>query len=264
MVHPAELDVADDVVEGLEEPLRRTGALEVAGSLRDVARQIGTAVARPVDERVPRLTVGGDGREAHRAVLVALVVGLDEHCRAGPPGLRDAAVDVGHLEGDVDDPVAVGGLVCDERTVGVDGALKDEPDRPRAQHERLVIAVAVLGPGVGLELHTPRGLVVVRGLRGVADDEDDRVPARHREGVGALVVVDEAHELAQLAVVEVGHPLGRGELGVLTGGQVGDVAGLQIRHVASVTVVRPGDKNSVAGGPFCTYCAPDRRIHGTS
>ncbi len=40
-----------------------------------------------------------------------------------------------------------------------------------------------LRAGVGLQLHAPRGLVVVRGLGGVADDEDDRVPAGHREDV---------------------------------------------------------------------------------
>jgi hypothetical protein len=37
LVHVAELDVADHVVEGLEQPLRSTLALHVAGAARDVA-----------------------------------------------------------------------------------------------------------------------------------------------------------------------------------------------------------------------------------
>ena len=42
-----------------------------------------------------------------------------------------------------------------ERAVGVDRAVDDEPDRAGAQHEGLVVAVAVLRAGVGLELHAP-------------------------------------------------------------------------------------------------------------
>jgi hypothetical protein len=38
----------------------------------------------------------------------------------------------------------------------------------------------------------------VRGLGGVADHEDDRVPAGDREDVGLLVVLDQADELLQL------------------------------------------------------------------
>ena len=75
-----------------------------------------------------------------------------------------------------------------------------------------MVALAVLGAAVGDELHAPRGLVVVRGLAGVADDEDDRVPAGDRERVLALVVLDEADELLELLDVEVGLALLRGQV----------------------------------------------------
>ena len=126
-------------------------------------------------------------------------------------GLGDAAVDVGHLEGDVDDAVAVPAVVVGQRAVGVDGAVDDEADRAGAQHERLVVAVAVLGAGVGLQLHAPRGLVVVRGLGGVADDEDDRVPAGDREDVAVLVVLHEADQLLELLEGQVGLELVGGQ-----------------------------------------------------
>ena len=135
-------------------------------------------------------------------------------------GLGDALVDVGHLEGDVGDAVAVLAVVLDQRAVGVDRAVDDEADRARAQHERLVVAVAVLGTGVGLELHAPRGLVVVRGLGGVADAEDDGVPAGDREDVALLVVLDEADELLELVDGEVGLQLVLGEGAAGAGGLV--------------------------------------------
>ena len=99
-------------------------------------------------------------------------------------------------------------------TSGLSGStapLIDEPDRAGAQHERLVVAVAVLGAGVGLELHAPRGLVVVRGLGRVADDEDDRVPAGHREDVAVLVVLHEADQLLELLEGQVGLELVGGQ-----------------------------------------------------
>ena len=100
-----------------------------------------------------------------------------------------------------------------ERAVRVDGALDDEADRAALEHERLVVAVAVLGAGVGDELHAPGALVVVRALGGVARDEDDGVPAGDGEDVGVLVVLDETDELLELVEVEVGLALLVGEVG---------------------------------------------------
>src|SRR6478736_1280070 len=74
LVHVAELDVADDVVERLEQTpglalaahVRRGGRL-VAGQVRAGVR---LAVDRALDQRVAGLAVGGDRRDAHGAMLV--------------------------------------------------------------------------------------------------------------------------------------------------------------------------------------------------
>ena len=74
-----------------------------------------------------------------------------------------------------------------------------------------MVAVAVLRAGVSDQLHAPGALVVVRRLRRVADDEDDRVPARDGEGITLLVVLDEPDELLELVEVELGLALLPGE-----------------------------------------------------
>ena len=60
---------------------------------------------------MPRVAVGGDARQAHGAELVADVVRFFEDGGAGAAGVGDALVDVGHFEADVDDAVAVLGVV---------------------------------------------------------------------------------------------------------------------------------------------------------
>ena len=114
LVHPAELDVADDVVEGLEQPPRRAVRAHVRRAADDVAGQVGPGVAGAVDEGVPGFAVGGDGRDPHRAVLVGEVMRLVDDRRALRPRVGDAAVDVGHLQGDVDDAVAVAAVVVEQ------------------------------------------------------------------------------------------------------------------------------------------------------
>ena len=66
-------------------------------------------------------------------------------------------------------------VVVGELAVRVHGPFEHEPRGPGPQHVGLVVAVAVLRPRVADELHAPGALVVVRGLGGVADDEDDGV-----------------------------------------------------------------------------------------
>ena len=146
-------------------------------------------------------------------MLVGEVLGLAYDGRAGLAGLGDAPVDVGDLEGDVDDTVAVTAVVVGQRAVRVDRAVDDELDRAGAEHERLVVPVAVLRARVGDELHAPRGLVVVRRLGGVADDEDDRVPAGHGEHVALGVVLHEADQLLELVEGQVGADLFRSQGG---------------------------------------------------
>ena len=171
---------------------------------RDVAGQVGAAVAGAVDQGVPGVAVGGDRADPHGAVLVGDVVRLREDGRALRPRVGDAAVDVGHLQGDVDDAVAVPAVVVGQRAVRVVGAGDDEPGRAGLQDEAVVVAVAGLRAAVRDELHAERRLEEVRRLDGVADDPDQRVPARHRERVARLVVLDEAHQLLELVEVEVG------------------------------------------------------------
>ena len=66
-----------------------------------------------------------------RAVLVGHVVRLARGpWRPGAARVGDAAVDVGHLQRDVDDAVAVGAVMVEQRAVRVDAALDDEPGRP--------------------------------------------------------------------------------------------------------------------------------------
>ena len=48
--------------------------------------------------------------------------------------------------------------------------------------------------------HAPRIRLVVRGLGGVADHPDDRVPAQHRERVGGCIVVHQADQAAEFVV----------------------------------------------------------------
>ena len=53
-------------------------------------------------------------------MLVGDVVRLLQHGRALRAGVLDAAVDVRHLEGEVDDAVAVRAVVVEQRAVRVD------------------------------------------------------------------------------------------------------------------------------------------------
>ena len=70
----------------------------------------------------------------------------------------------------------------------------------------MVVAVAGLGAGVRDQLHAEGRLVEVRGLRGVAHDPDQGVPAGHREGVGGRVVLDQPDQLLELVQVQSGQP----------------------------------------------------------
>ena len=111
LVHPAEFDVADAVVDGLE------GA--VGGRLDDrvgggVAGQVRAVVAGALDERVAGLAVGGDRGEDDRAVLVLDLVRLGERAGAVLDGVGVGGARVRDLDGEVDDAVAVLGHVLGE------------------------------------------------------------------------------------------------------------------------------------------------------
>ena len=93
---------------------------DVAGAAGDVAGQVGAGVAGAVDQGVAGVAVGRDRGEADGAVLVGQVVRLLDDHGALRAGVADAPVDVGHLQGDVDDAVAVAAVVVEQRAARVD------------------------------------------------------------------------------------------------------------------------------------------------
>ncbi len=111
LVHPAELDVADAVVDGLEGALGRRLDHRLGG---DEAGQVGAVVAGALDEGVAGLAVGGDGGEHDGAVLVLHLVRLGEAGGAVLDGVGVRGAGVRDLDGEVDDAVAVLGDVLGE------------------------------------------------------------------------------------------------------------------------------------------------------
>jgi hypothetical protein len=99
-------------------------------------------------------------------------------------------------------------VVVDELAVRVHGALEDEPSRTGLEDVGLVIPVAVLGTGVGDQVHAERDLVEQRALGRIADDEHDRVHRLHREGVPGRIVLDQADQLPHLVEGDVVDPTG--------------------------------------------------------
>ncbi len=69
-------------------------------------------------------------------MLVGLVVRLDQDRRAHRPGVLDALVDVGHLDREVHDTVAVLAVVVEHRAVGGDAAGEDEAGAARSAARR--------------------------------------------------------------------------------------------------------------------------------
>ncbi|SKY99459.1 Uncharacterised protein [Mycobacteroides abscessus subsp. abscessus] len=71
----------------------------------------------------------------------------------------------------------------------------------------MMLAITGGGTGVGHQLHAEGRLKEMRGLRRIAHDPPNRVPALDRERVGVGVVVHQPHELPQLFTVEPGQQL---------------------------------------------------------
>ena len=111
LVHPAQLDVADDVVDGLEEALglqpgRDGGAVHDRAAGHETGQER-AAVAGPVDQGVPGVAVRRDRGHPDGAVLVGEVVRLGQPGGALADRVRVGGVDVGHLQRDVGHAVAV-------------------------------------------------------------------------------------------------------------------------------------------------------------
>ena len=160
-------------------------------------------VTGPVDERVPRLAVGGDRCQPNGTMFVAHIVRVLQDGGPLAARVRHAPVDVRHLQRDVDDAVAVPPVVIGDRAARAHRALEHEPDGPAAQHVRVMVPVAGLRAGVGDQLHAEGQLEEQRGLGGVADRPHHGVPPGDGERIGVRVVGDQAHELPELIHVEV-------------------------------------------------------------
>ena len=174
LIHLAELDVADAVVDLGEE-----GALAGGDDRRgrDVPGQVRTRVPGPLHQRVPGVAVGGDGGHHHLAVVV-----LEQVRRLEAAGAVSDRVIVGllrraDLEGQVHDPVAVRGDPHAEPGPGPGRAAEDEPRAARLEHVHGLVRVPGLRAAVGDPPHAERGRVVVRRLFRVADREHHGVHA---------------------------------------------------------------------------------------
>ena len=134
---------------------------------------------------------------------------LDDARRTLSASVRNAAVDVGHLEREVDDAVAMPPMVVEQRAVRRDAARDDEASRAAPEHERLVVTVPGFGSGVGDEFHAEGRLIEVRRLGCVAHHEHHRIHGGHGEWIAALVVLHQSDELLELLEVEVRRTLVR-------------------------------------------------------
>jgi hypothetical protein len=104
VLHAAELDVADDVIDVLEANAR---VAPIRRLLRDVARQVRAFVAGAIDERVDDVAVGCDRRELDLAELVLDPARLGYTARAALHRLAVRVRRIGHAERDVLHAVAV-------------------------------------------------------------------------------------------------------------------------------------------------------------
>ena len=105
LVHLAELDVSDDVVER-EQPVPGSG--RAVRRKRPVPREERPVVRRAGDERVDDLAVRRDARQLDTAVLVLADERLADRARAMPDRVLERRLGIRHRERDVADAVAMG------------------------------------------------------------------------------------------------------------------------------------------------------------
>ena len=141
------------------------------------------AVVAALDEGVDGVAVGGDGGDAHFAVLVAEGLGLADAARAAAGGLAPGGFGVVHPQRDVADAVAVQADVLGDRVVGLQRRGEHEADLVLHQDVGGAVARAGLGSAIGGQAEAERGAVEVRGLARVADVELDVIGAVQRQEV---------------------------------------------------------------------------------
>ena len=142
LAHRAELDVADDVVDALDE--RRSGGQRERGRQR--ARRPtnpgrnGPVVPGPIDKAMDGLAVGGDIGGHDAAAGVRSLARLRHAKRPAGDSLAVGVLNVGHTQRDHLDAVAVAGVVTGHVGVGAQRAGQDQAHvalrRARARRRR--------------------------------------------------------------------------------------------------------------------------------
>src|SRR5262249_9021376 len=146
VVHPAELDVADDVVERLEAD---AGVGISVLDRRAVARHVRAGVILAVHERVDDVSVGPDRGELDAAKLILDPVRLRDSAGAALNGLTVRLLGARDAQPDAVGAVAVAaGEPCD-LAVFAEPAGQDEPDVSLLEDVRSAVADAGLRSRIG-------------------------------------------------------------------------------------------------------------------
>ena len=145
VVHAAELDVADHVVERLQADARDVAVRR----RRDVARQVRAGVLGAVHERVDDVAVGPDRGELDAAVVVVDPVRLGDAARAALHGRPVRLARARHLEGDVLRAVPVPRGEPRDLAVLAQPARDDDADVALLEHVAGAVADTGLRPRVG-------------------------------------------------------------------------------------------------------------------
>ena len=172
LVHLAELDVADDVVDGGQARARHLRG-GIAGAFE--ARPVGALVALALHEAEQDVAVELDAGTAGAAGGVLAEARLFDRGRPSPDRLGESRLHVGDPQGNPPHPVAV--LVAEprDRVLGAHAAGDEEGDLALPEDVAGEAAHAGLGPGVRNLLKAQGGAVEMGRLFGVADPEGDVV-----------------------------------------------------------------------------------------
>ena len=182
VLHAAELDVADDVVDREQPDLRLPTRCRLE---RDVAGEVRAFVVAPADERVHDVAVGRDRRELDTAELVLHPLRLGHALRTALHGLTVRLARVRDAQRDVLDPVAVRRGELADLVPATQRARDHEADVVLLEHVARAVADPRLRACVRRAAEPECVLVVEGGLLGVPHPELDVVPPVERHEVVA-------------------------------------------------------------------------------
>ncbi len=210
VLHPAQLHVADAVVDAGEErprPRRRRG--QRLG--RRPARQVRPRVGVPLDQRVPGLAERRDGGHHGLAEVVLQQPGRGQRRAPRATACSYAAVASGTPMARSVTPSPCRATCAPSSVPARTGPRNTNRAVARLQHVAGLVPAAGLRPPVGDAAHAERGRVVVRGLARVADGEHHRVHARDGEVISPVYAMRPAlppcHQTAQQFVISLDQQL---------------------------------------------------------